>query len=1040
MIAEVNQGRVITFYSYKGGTGRTMALANVASLMAQQRKSSGNILMIDWDLEAPGLDRYFRSFVTNRFPDPTTREQEFDAHPGLIDLFLELDAKTRAKEWEGNEDSEDAAVELIESIQMDQYVFETNIESLYLMKAGRRDAQYATKVNSFDWESLYRRSPWLIQAFAERLASQYSNVLIDSRTGVTDISGICTMLMPDVLVAVFTPNRQNLVGVLDQIRQATEYRLGSDDLRSLNVFPLPSRIELAEPDLRDNWRFGQSTDEIVGYQSQFEDLYKEVYGIADCSLESYFNEVQIQHLPRFSYGEDIAVLSERGQDRLSLTRSYENFVQRLESTTPWEAALSGSQESVPEVISTYWIGRPATIGDDLVGRNDELGMIGKAFEDSRVVVISGGGGSGKSRLAAEYTHQSNSHGFWTAASRDDIRTVAVLAHALNIDFESFQDHDFASEVQKVLAGMPPETLWVIDNLDRLEQIAPLLNAVSVRMLITTRDNRNNLLPRSVAFLQLPVLAPKPAIALLNSRSESDPNNRALSEIAELVGNLPLALEMLSIRLGEYSQTPESVLEQLNTVPTPIQLTRFQEAEGTTIERVEGVFNTITGTLSNLSSLIREQISPLGYIADAPIPNDLLKALIGIDDEGLNAVIEESRRYSVISIVNGEAVISALTIAAIAATNPDGALEVTVKRGLDRLARINRDDPVALRAEIPHYEEILIESRKRQIIEQPDAVEFGSNLAIGYGYLGRNVEAVHLYEEILDLRERVLGYEHPDTLRSRSDLAIGYGDVGRIADAVRLTEETLRTQEVVLGLEHRDTLQSRSDLAIGYGNLGRYEEAVQIAEEALEVAGRVLGPEHPNTLRIRSNLASGYGALGLDDKAVRLLDETLLIMERVLGEDHPDTIESRSNLAIGYGNLGQFEEAVRIGEMALHDTERLLGPEHPSTLRIRSNLASGYGALGLDEEAVRLLDETLRIMERVLGQDHPDTLATRSNLALAYSSLGRNDEAIRLEEETLRVRGEVLGTDHPDTLQSRNYLDQFYHAAGHNNDSNQADVN
>ena len=51
-------GETITFYSYKGGNGRTMALSNVATLLAQQNPKD-KILMIDWDLEAPGLHRFF---------------------------------------------------------------------------------------------------------------------------------------------------------------------------------------------------------------------------------------------------------------------------------------------------------------------------------------------------------------------------------------------------------------------------------------------------------------------------------------------------------------------------------------------------------------------------------------------------------------------------------------------------------------------------------------------------------------------------------------------------------------------------------------------------------------------------------------------------------------------------------------------------------------------------------------------------------------------------------------------------------------------
>ena len=55
-------GTVVTFYSFKGGTGRTMALANVAWILA----STGmRVLAVDWDLEAPGLHRYFHPLLTD---------------------------------------------------------------------------------------------------------------------------------------------------------------------------------------------------------------------------------------------------------------------------------------------------------------------------------------------------------------------------------------------------------------------------------------------------------------------------------------------------------------------------------------------------------------------------------------------------------------------------------------------------------------------------------------------------------------------------------------------------------------------------------------------------------------------------------------------------------------------------------------------------------------------------------------------------------------------------------------------------------------
>ena len=75
-------GTVITFYSYKGGTGRSMALANAACLLAQRLKGpSQRVLVLDWDLEAPGLHRFFT---------PRSEDSENINRPGVLDYFYAL--------------------------------------------------------------------------------------------------------------------------------------------------------------------------------------------------------------------------------------------------------------------------------------------------------------------------------------------------------------------------------------------------------------------------------------------------------------------------------------------------------------------------------------------------------------------------------------------------------------------------------------------------------------------------------------------------------------------------------------------------------------------------------------------------------------------------------------------------------------------------------------------------------------------------------------------------------------------------------------
>ena len=75
---------MLTFYSYKGGTGRSMTLANLAWMLAMSNKQ---VLVIDWDLEAPGVHRYFHPFL---------EDKELQSTRGLMDFVEDLAARAAA--------------------------------------------------------------------------------------------------------------------------------------------------------------------------------------------------------------------------------------------------------------------------------------------------------------------------------------------------------------------------------------------------------------------------------------------------------------------------------------------------------------------------------------------------------------------------------------------------------------------------------------------------------------------------------------------------------------------------------------------------------------------------------------------------------------------------------------------------------------------------------------------------------------------------------------------------------------------------------
>src|SRR5262249_14635658 len=222
---------------------------------------------------------------------------------------------------------------------------------LFLMKAGNQGSpDYVNSIRTFDWQGFYDRYGSFFTCFREHLESEYDAVLIDSRTGLTDIGDICTRVMPEKLVAVFVPNQQNIDGLIDIVRGAAEHRMKSRDSRGLVAYPLASRIDATASRLRSTWWRGGEIDgrDIVGYQKRFEDRFKSIYQLEKCNLGSFFDRTQIPYDSDYAFGERIAA-REGTFDKLSIGFACSNLATELsEDRAPWEGAVveiqAGSEE------------------------------------------------------------------------------------------------------------------------------------------------------------------------------------------------------------------------------------------------------------------------------------------------------------------------------------------------------------------------------------------------------------------------------------------------------------------------------------------------------------------------------------------------------------------------------------------------------------------------------------------------------------------------------------------------------------------------
>lgn len=231
---------VTTFYSYKGGVGRTMAVVNTAFTLSQRGK---RVLIIDFDLEAPGIETY-------PLLDAAVGK------PGLVDYVVHYIDTGSAP---------DVCDYLSECSRDD-----STGGSVWAMSAGRRDSNYAKRFASIDWLSLYaERDGYLMfedlrQQLATTSAVKFDYVLIDSRTGHTDIRGICTRQLPNAVVLMFYPNDQNVSGlalVADEIREQNRAR----PERAIRLLFCPANVPMLDDEYDIMRRRLESAAKVLQY-------------------------------------------------------------------------------------------------------------------------------------------------------------------------------------------------------------------------------------------------------------------------------------------------------------------------------------------------------------------------------------------------------------------------------------------------------------------------------------------------------------------------------------------------------------------------------------------------------------------------------------------------------------------------------------------------------------------------------------------------------------------------------------------------------
>ena len=211
---------IVTFYSYKGGMGRTTtmiayALSLAANADEQKRK---RVVIIDCDLEAPGYLNFFDLSEHNGLKSGKKN--------GLVEFISDAQFTNRPEDLDIND--------YIINVGFDNennFAY-NNLDNIWIVPAGNLNEGYAdlqggtdrndyleglAKINLSSVHSVVQYFNLLFDKIKETLKPDI--ILIDSRTGFNDIFGTAALYLSSCVVGFFGFSRQTQPGLINLLKE-----------------------------------------------------------------------------------------------------------------------------------------------------------------------------------------------------------------------------------------------------------------------------------------------------------------------------------------------------------------------------------------------------------------------------------------------------------------------------------------------------------------------------------------------------------------------------------------------------------------------------------------------------------------------------------------------------------------------------------------------------------------------------------------------------------------------------------------------------
>lgn len=652
------------------------------------------------------------------------------------------------------------------------------------------------------------------------------------------------------------------------------------------------------------------------------------------------------------------------------------------------------------------------------GREDDLLRVYSALRAEPAppaVAVHGLGGVGKTELVREYAHRyASDYGLIWWIDAEQVTSIwaglAALARRLGIAGGA----DQAETTTRLFDELRGRSDWLLiyDNAQSLEDLRALLSPGAGDVLITSRWPIWS--PRAVA-LPLDVWTRAESVDFLRHRTGADADREnLLAQIADLVGDLPLALEEAATFLDETGSGLEHYRELLQEQARELfGLTTAPAEDGADAnhQRVATVWSVSLDRVRWQEPAAEELLSLLAYL-EPTVPRDLPVAAPELLPAQLAAVAAKSlaydrligalRRFSLIAAGPHELKVHRLVQAQIRArlTAEAEVAWATTATALLRQA-FPEGAPAAERG--PFLPQLITATGHARRLKTA-GLDSAWLLVRGGAYLGEQ----GLYRQARSLAEQAAESLAEDRT-NLSDLAARHGELGRLLldlDDILAADDqyglALRAAEQAFGPDDPHVAARLDEV----GNTARLRNDLMEAATHFERALRI-----EVTARRHAALAGALQSLGRDDEARDHWGKAVQISAAA----DPDGLET-GRMRNGLGNvlleMGDPTAASGEFERALHIVEGLLGPEHSEAAELHNNLGSALQALGDHAAARKHAELALAVSRAALGPSAPDVGIRLNNLAIVMRAQGDLKGARTALESALRLGVTELGPDHP----------------------------